>query len=144
MSDWQDAVRRAVEANALHRPVDVGPDVVRRTAGPSTETVHSLLRHIRAMGLDLCPGTPWNRGRRRAASLHSRSRRRPGLVSPAHWSGLVSAARLLRTIHDAGADWTPPEGAVWGAPSVAGEQTVFCHGDPGHGTSSGEAMRPSH
>ncbi|MCW2843485.1 MAG: hypothetical protein JWN22_1401 [Nocardioides sp.] len=41
------------------------------------------------------------------------------------------AARLLRSIHDAGADWTPPAGAVWGAPPVAGEETVLCHGDPG-------------
>jgi Ser/Thr protein kinase RdoA (MazF antagonist) len=45
--------------------------------------------------------------------------------------GLRSAARLLRAIHDAGADWRPPEGAVWFAPPVPGQHPVFCHGDPG-------------
>lgn len=37
----------------------------------------------------------------------------------------------MRTIHDAGRDWTPPPKAVWGAPPVAGDDVVFCHGDPG-------------
>src|SRR6185437_808176 len=34
-------------------------------------------------------------------------------------------------VHDAGADWVPPNGAVWGAGAVAGEDIVFNHGDPG-------------
>lgn len=45
--------------------------------------------------------------------------------------GLICAARLLRTIHDAGRDWSPPSGAVWGAPPATGDDLVFCHGDPG-------------
>lgn len=131
MSDEQDAVRRAVEANAAHRPVDVGPDVVRRPAGPSTETVHSLLRHIRAKGFDCVPEPLGVEGDT------ERLRFIPGADGGQGWfhqhtgHGLASAARLLRSIHDAGAGWTPPEGAVWGAHPVPGERTVFCHGDPG-------------
>lgn len=45
--------------------------------------------------------------------------------------GLASAARLLRRVHDAGRDWTPPADAVWGAPDVSGADIVYCHGDPG-------------
>jgi len=45
--------------------------------------------------------------------------------------GLVSAARLLRTIHDAGRGWSPPARATWGAPPAAGDEVVWCHGDPG-------------
>lgn len=44
---------------------------------------------------------------------------------------VASAGRLLRTVHDAASDWTPPADAVWGAPVVPGEDLVYCHGDPG-------------
>ncbi|MCW2791209.1 MAG: Phosphotransferase enzyme family protein [Nocardioides sp.] len=131
MSEAQDAVQRAVDANALHRPVVIGPDVVRRPASPSTETVHSLLRHVRAKGLECVPEPLGVEGG------IERLRFIPGADGGEGWfhqhtdQGLASAARLLRSIHDASADWTPPAGAVWVAQPVAGEATVFCHGDPG-------------
>jgi hypothetical protein len=126
-----DAADRAAEANARHRPVVVGPDVVSRPAGLGTETVHSFLRHLRAKGLDCVP---------EPLDVHGgieRLRYIPGAGGGEGWfhqhtdRGLTSAARLLRVIHDAGADWTPPPDAVWGAPAIAGADTVYCHGDPG-------------
>jgi len=45
-------------------------------------------------------------------------------------SGLRSAARLLRRIHDATVGWIPPADAVWGLPATQ-PQEVVCHGDPG-------------
>ena len=131
VSDAEDPLRRAEEANIRHRPVVVGPDVVRRPAGPSTDTVHSLLRHIRANG---CEGVPEPMGVEDGVET---LRFIPGADGGEGWfhqhtdQGLASAARLLRAIHDAGADWVPPANATWGAPPVPGEQTVFCHGDPG-------------
>lgn len=125
------AADRATEANALHRPVVVGPEVVFRPAGPGTDTTHSFLRHLRAKGLDCVPEPLGMEGK------VERLRFIPGADGGEGWyhqhtdQGLESAARLLRTIHDAGADWTPPEHAVWGAPAIEGEETVFCHGDPG-------------
>jgi Ser/Thr protein kinase RdoA (MazF antagonist) len=44
--------------------------------------------------------------------------------------GLRSAARLLRRIHDASADWVPPVDAVFAAPDVEGGD-VFVNSDPG-------------
>ncbi len=44
---------------------------------------------------------------------------------------MASAARLLRRLHDASQAWTPPYDAVWAAPEVAGDDLVYCHGDPG-------------
>lgn len=47
-------------------------------------------------------------------------------------AGLRSAARLLRTIHDASVSWDPPEGAVFCAADMAPVSgTVWCHGDVG-------------
>ena len=129
------AVDRAAEANELHRPVGIADGVVTRPAGPGTATVHSFLRHLRAAGLDCVP-EPLGvvDGVERLAFI-------PGADGGEGWfhqhtdEGLTSAARLLRCIHDAGADWRPPDDAVWGAPPVAAPDgrtpMVFCHGDPG-------------
>jgi hypothetical protein len=129
--DDLNGIRRAEEANALHRKVEVGPDVVRRPASPATETVHSLLRHLRAKGLDWVPEPIGVEGGVEELRFI------PGHSGGDSWfhqhtdHGLESAARLLRVVHDAGADWTWPDDAVWGAPPVPGDDQVFCHGDPG-------------
>ncbi len=131
MADFMDAVDRAVEANALHRPVVVGDEEVTRQAGPGTETVHSFLRHLRAKGMGCVPEPLGVEG------AIERLRFIPGADGGEGWfhqhtdQGLASAARLLRAIHDAGADWEPPHDAVWGATPIAAGSTVFCHGDPG-------------
>ena len=125
------AVDRAAEANALHRPVEVGAEVVTRPAGEHTATVHHYLRHLRAQGLDCVPEPLGvEDGIERLAFVE-------GADGGEGWShqhtdqGLASAARLLRRIHDRGAGWVPPDDAVWGAPPVAGDDVVPCHGDPG-------------
>jgi len=131
MSDVDDAMARAADANALFRPVEVGPDTVARPAGPGTETVHSFLNHVRAKGLDCVPEPLGLDGGVETLRLLHGADGGDGWFHQHTDRGLSSAARLLRAIHDAGADWTPPSGAVWGAPPVAGDDLVFCHGDPG-------------
>ncbi|WP_242498233.1 phosphotransferase enzyme family protein [Nocardioides glacieisoli] len=134
MTDPEDryaAVDRAAEANALHRPVVIEDGVVSRPAGKHTATVHSYLRHLRAQGLECVP-EPLG-----VADGTETLRFIEGADGGDGWwhqhtdQGLASAARLLRRIHDAGAGWSPPEDAVWGARPVAGEDVVPCHGDPG-------------
>lgn len=125
------AVDRAVEANALHRPVTIGDDVVTRPASEATPTVHSYLRHLRAKGLDCVPEPVGVHDGVETLTFVAGESGGDGWFHQHTDEGLASAARLLRRIHDAGADWVPPADAVWGADAIAGDDLVFCHGDPG-------------
>lgn len=126
-----EAVGPAADVNTAFRPVTIDGDVVTRPVSAVTETVHSYLRHLRGSGLRLLPEPlTISNGVETLRYLVGESGGE-GWYHQHTEQGLVSAARLLRTIHDAGQDWTPPADAVWGAPSSAGENIVFCHGDPG-------------
>ncbi len=131
MSEELDRLDRAAEVNEELREVRIADGVVTRPASAATPTVHSLLRHLRAQGLD-CVAEPLG-----LADGVETLRFVEGEDGGQGWfhqhddRGLTSAARLLRTIHDASAGWTPPDDAVWGAPAVPGADLVFCHGDPG-------------
>ena len=126
-----EAVSRAAAVNAAFRPVTIDDDVVTRPASEASQTVHSYLRHLRGQGLRRVPEPLAIRNGRETLRLL------PGASGGEGWyhqhteQGLRSAARLLRTIHDAGRDWRPPATAVWGASPEAGNDVVFCHGDPG-------------
>ena len=139
-----DEVReRAAEINEEVRPVTIEADVVTRPASTASPTVHEFLRHLRAKGLNSV---------QQPISLGEESEQLGFLDGESGgdgWyhqhddPGLASAARLLRAIHDAGRDWSPPADAVWGAEPVPGDDLVFCHGDPGPGNfgwRSGEAV----
>lgn len=120
----------AGEVNAAHRPIQFAAGSVTRPASSASGTIHSFLRHLRDKGLTCVP-EPLG---------HDSERERLGYLDGdsggdawAHQHddhGLASAATLLRRIHDAGQDWSPPADAIWGAEAVPGDQ-VFCHGDPG-------------
>jgi hypothetical protein len=123
--------------------VRVGDDVL-RPAGAHTQTVHALLRHVRANGFE---GVPEPRG------LAPDGRERLGFIAgdvaivpyPA-WVqtdvALASMAELLRRFHDATATFVPPAGATWdtgiggasdgaiiGHNDVCLENVVFRNGD---------------
>lgn len=122
---------RAADANARFRPVMIDGDVVTRPASEVSETVHSYLTHLRAKGLDCVPEPLAIRDGVETLRYLDGASGGEGWYHQHTEQGLVSAARLLRTIHDAGRDWTPPATAVWGALPEAGEDVVFSHGDPG-------------
>jgi aminoglycoside phosphotransferase (APT) family kinase protein len=131
VSEELERLDRAAEANARHRAVEVGPEVVRRPAGPMTATVHSFLHHVRAQGLTCVPEPLGVEDGVETLRVIGGASGGDGWAHQHTDAGLASAARLLRAVHDAGAGWTPPDDAVWGAPPVAGEDVVPCHGDPG-------------
>jgi hypothetical protein len=131
VDDPLDALDRAAEANARFHPVEIDGEVVTRPAADGTATVHELLRHLRARGV---PGIPEPLG---IQAVVERLGFLEGESGGAGWyhqhtdEGLASAARFLRRVHDATALWVPPDDAVWGAPVVPADETVYCHGDPG-------------
>ena len=126
-----EAAERAAGANAEFRPVMIDDDVVTRPASEVSETVHSYLAHLRGKGLGCVPEPITIRDGVETLHYLDGASGGDGWYHQHTEQGLVSAARLLRTIHDAGRDWTPPATAVWGALPVAGDDVVFCHGDPG-------------
>ncbi|MEL4356999.1 MULTISPECIES: phosphotransferase enzyme family protein [unclassified Luteococcus] len=102
-------------------------DVVRRPAGPWSPTVHSLLRHLVGKGAPVPEPLELH-------SNHELLRVVPGDGGTMAWphqttiASVRSAGRLLRSIHDATLDWTPPANAQWSVTVEGGP--VICHGDP--------------
>jgi aminoglycoside phosphotransferase (APT) family kinase protein len=102
---------------------------VRRAAGPWTETIHALLRHVRARGVTEVP-EPLGRdeqGREMlgfvAGDVHHYPL--PGFM----WDDavLAAAARFLRRYHDATVDFRPARACWRLAPRAPAE--VICHND---------------
>lgn len=122
---------RAAEINAEHRPVRIAGDVVTRPRLPVTETVHAYLAHLRDRGLHEVPEPLGIEGDVERLGFLEGESGGDGWFHQHTDEGLASAARLLRRVHDAGRDWTPPADAVWGAAARAGDDVVWCHGDPG-------------
>lgn len=117
-------------------------ETVRRTTGPWTPTVHAYLRHLedrgfagapRVLGVDpdgrealtfidgvVPSSSAWERG-------HATRLPKAALSDDA----LVEVGRLIRSLHEAAADFTPSD-AVWrehAYPLLVGE--IVCHGDLG-------------
>ena len=110
--------------------VQVGPDGVRRPVHAWTPAVHAALARLRGAGVDAVP-VPLALGAHEEVLSFL-----PGAAGADCWphqvpaEGLVSAARLLRLVHDASAGWAWPAGTVWAQPGREPAE-VLCHGDPG-------------
>jgi hypothetical protein len=104
-------------------------DTVRRNVGPWTKQVHMLLAHLRAKGIQEVP-VPLGfdqQGREILTFI-------PGLVGHSPLPELrsdkilISAARLLRRIHDATEDMAQVWQSGWQSPTREPIE-VICHGD---------------
>jgi Ser/Thr protein kinase RdoA (MazF antagonist) len=131
MEDAVEAGGRAERVNREARPVRIDGDVVSRPSTSGTSTVHGLLRHLRTRGLDCVPEPLDDRDGVETLRFIEGADGAEGWFHQHTDTGLASAARLLRRIHDAGRGWTPPVDAVWGSPIASGDDIVYCHGDPG-------------
>jgi hypothetical protein len=106
-------------------------DTVRRPSGPWTPAVHALMRFLRSTGFDgvpeplgidaqdreilrFIPGTiAWGEGF--------------SLVGPA--GQLARAARLIRSFHEAVADFVPPADARWQVNILPDRSEIIAHHD---------------
>lgn len=125
-----EALNRAAEVNELFRPIELTAETVTRPAGPHTQTVHSFLQHLREKGLDCVPEPISLDDETETLRFIEGESGGDGWKNQHDEQGLRSAARLLRRIHDASADWVPPDNAVF-ARSTAEGGDVFVNGDPG-------------
>ena len=115
---------------------------VRRSTGPWTPTVHAYLQHLEARGFagapralgfdeqgreiltflegDVASSSDWTRG-------HANRVPEGGLSDAA----LVELGRVIRSLHDAAADFSPADPAwrEYACPALPGE--IVCHGDLG-------------
>jgi Ser/Thr protein kinase RdoA (MazF antagonist) len=104
-------------------------DRVHRPAGPWTQTVHRLLRHLHEHGFVAAP-EPIALGDvlETVSFIPGQAGEYPWTADIASEAALVTSARLLRNYHDAAASFEPHAGDRW---SLAVQQPIetVCHGD---------------
>jgi hypothetical protein len=105
--------------------------VVYRRAGPWTPAVHSLLRHLDAVGFAGAPRVVDDGARNRRESLTFIEGE---VVHPHAWTdeAVTAVGRLLRALHDATATFRAPTGSVWQSWFVrdTGRTSIIGHGEP--------------
>jgi Phosphotransferase enzyme family len=99
-------------------------DTVRRPPGPWTPSVHALLVHVRARGVDCVPEPS---GADAVSFLQGVVPDDPMPTWVWEESILVDAARLLRRLHDATRDFDRA-GRAWRSPTHTPDEVV-CHND---------------
>jgi len=88
-------------------------DVVQKDTHPWTATVHSVLNHLEHRGFHAAPTVV---GSGYTGAGQETIRYIPGeFMTTGEWSlrGATALGRLLRTLHEAMADYQPPANAVW-------------------------------
>lgn len=115
------------------RAIEIENGVVTRPASTWTPTVHAFLRHLRSQGLACVPKPLGIEGDVERLAVIEGDAGGGGWKHQHADDGLRSAARLLRTVHDASIGWDPPDGAVFRAAHISSESepSVWCHGDFG-------------
>jgi aminoglycoside phosphotransferase (APT) family kinase protein len=114
------------------RPISIVDGVVTRPASAWSPTVHAFLRYLGGQGLTSVPEPISIEGEVERLVAIKGDAGADGWAHQHSESGLRSAARLLRSIHDASVGWEPPPDALFCAPAVeSGSDSVWCHGDVG-------------
>jgi hypothetical protein len=112
--------------------VRIDNGVVTRPASKWSPTVHAFLRYLRRQGLTFAPEPIDVSGDVEHLVIIEGASGADGWLRQHSETGLRSAARLLRMVHDASIGWDPPADAVFCAPNVESDaEMVWCHGDVG-------------
>ncbi|WBB77890.1 phosphotransferase [Micromonospora sp. WMMD882] len=113
--------------NVTSGVVRVG-DTVRRPAGPWTDSVDALLRHLHAAGFEAAPRPLGRDGQGRQVLEYVPGELGPesGTYPPAE---LRAIGRMLAELHEATAGFVPPPGAVWNQVIRPDREELVCHHD---------------
>jgi Ser/Thr protein kinase RdoA (MazF antagonist) len=112
--------------NVAGRVVRVG-STVRKPAGPASDAVHSVLTHLHDVG---CTGAPRSFGRDEQGRQVLEYV--PGVLAdtrPLSPAELTRVGSLIRDLHDALAEFQPPEDAVWDVAIPPDRGDLICHHD---------------
>ena len=134
MAPMPDEIEITLEGGTVNGDVVRVGDTVRRNVGPWTPAVHTLLRHLEAVGF------PYSsrvlgfdaRGREVLSYIDGVTGNMPWPAALFTDGGVRDVARLVRQYHDAVASFVPPPGSVWrntDRPVAPGE--IVRHGDLG-------------
>lgn len=126
--DFRDVVR--LPGGSFTGPVRIG-NTVRRRKGRWTAAVHSLLRHLEAVGFEGAPRVIGVDGEYEVLTfVEGRPGVRPRPPALLEDFGLEGLGRLLRAGHDAQRGFVPAPDAVWMVGRVAWRREhVVRHGD---------------
>jgi hypothetical protein len=119
--------------------------IVYREAGPWSQTVLALLRHLEQAGFDSAPkviGDGFSPDGREMVSYIEGSSPQPYAWPEEHVS---EVGRLLRELHEAAASFVPAEDAIWRpwfARDLPGQRPVIGHGDTGPWNVIAQGDRP--
>lgn len=118
----------ALPTNATAGIVRIG-DTVRRPAGPWTDAVDDLLRHLERVGF---AGSPRALGRDEQGRqvLEYVEGEAGGDAVSYSADDLAAVGRLVRDYHDAVTSFVPSPEARWNQVVPADSRELLCHGDP--------------
>jgi hypothetical protein len=108
-------------------------DTVRRPTGPWTPTIHALLAHLQSKGFPCSKPLGFDhQGREVLSYLRGRCSVHLWPQALLATSGARQVGAILRTYHDAVADFAPPELPIWcHGPQALAPGEVVVHGDFG-------------
>lgn len=112
--------------------VSLRGDVVLCAAAPWTRSAHAILRHLEQKGFTGAPhvvgGGFDDQGRETLTYIEGE------FIHPSPWSdaAIIAVGQMLKNLHAAMRDFTPPENATWRpwfGRSLRGSHIVYGHGD---------------
>lgn len=110
-----------------NREVVISGSTVRRPRKPWTETVHALLDHLRSCDVPVPQPLALDEEYEYVSLVD-------GCAGDDVWPGHLTAeaaysmGELIRRVHDATRNWSPPDDACWSVPHTS--SITVCHGDP--------------
>lgn len=119
--------------NNKHRPIVRIGNTIHRPAHWWTPSVHDLLNYLEKVGFPYSPRVlGFDKEGREVLTYIEGESGKDGWFKIHSDEGLANFAKLLKSYHEAIADYKPPKNAEWAySPNVLNRGEIMCHGDFG-------------